>query len=170
MNSALCETDRTVGFSDAAHLATNMCNKFLKEREADHVYRDVSARRIEMVRFVRDLNEVYLESSRDNWDNCGAKRADPLSLNYARDFVLLLMEKKLGLSPEIFVDPDGSMSFDWENIKTKASISISFGNDGWLYYLGLYKNGSKIKGKEIFDGSVLPSHICSLISRVVDEQ
>ncbi len=163
MSYAICEEEKTIGFGETAIQITKDVNDVLAEfNTADYSTHE------KINNLDDDLNKARSEALTDNWDNYGAKKASIYSYRHAREFALMLTGKILEIPPEIFVDPDGSLSFEWENDKTGTSIAISFGDDGSIYYSGLYKYGNKAKGKENFDGFMIPIQIYQAIIRIVD--
>jgi hypothetical protein len=66
-------------------------------------------------------------------------------------------------APEISVDPDGEIAFDWTADRQHV-FSISIGDNGILSYAGLF-GGSKVTGREVFTG-VFPVGIVAHIARV----
>ncbi|MDP9254533.1 MAG: hypothetical protein M3O66_06305, partial [Verrucomicrobiota bacterium] len=65
--------------------------------------------------------------------------------------------------PEVAVDPDGEISFDWFNAP-RRQFSISIGSNNVLSYAGLF-GSDKVSGSERFQGTV-PKTLVDYISRV----
>lgn len=66
-------------------------------------------------------------------------------------------------APEVGLDPDGEISFEWIVSKNKQLV-VSLSPDGLLSYAGIYGRASK-HGKEQFDDTV-PQEIISAIRRL----
>src|ERR1700682_4975395 len=70
------------------------------------------------------LCDAWSEASRLNWDGYGAKPAQRASVVKAFEFIDAL--PKNIPTPEIAVDPDGEISFDWYG-GARRQVSISVG-------------------------------------------
>jgi len=110
---------------------------------------------------VRALNEVLEEHATPNWDGYGAKAVDFGSYLEAERFIHSLPITVP--SPEITVEPDGEIAFEWRN-GPRCVFSVSMGNNGELTYAGLFGR-SKTHGTEYF-GDGLPRTILDNIQRV----
>lgn len=81
------------------------------------------------------LDEQCASASVPDWDGYGAVPVDSLAMRYAREFL-----HKLPTDlpyPDIGVDPDGEISFEWGD-DPKWMFSVSVGRDGTLTYAGLF--------------------------------
>lgn len=99
--------------------------------------------------------------STDNWDGYGAKALCLASYEEAFRFYL-----KLPITtpyPEVSVEPDGEIAFDWFNGPNRV-FSVSIGSNCLLSYAGIFESG-KIHGTEFF-GDELPQEILHNIKRV----
>jgi hypothetical protein len=95
---------------------------------------------------IQDLNKVLDEFSFDNWDGYGAKAIDIDSYRRAIRFVRSLPTTIP--HPEITIDPDGEVSFEWyEGPRRVFTISIGGRND--ITYAGLF-GFNKVNGTECF--------------------
>jgi len=84
---------------------------------------------------VRRMNEIVVECTRDDWDGDGAAALSPASYQSAERFLKAL---PAGLrKPEVSIDPDGEMVFEW-SAGAQRAFSISFGAGGKLTYAGLF--------------------------------
>jgi len=92
------------------------------------------------------LNEVFREAQEENWDGEGAAPADLLSYEYAQSFLLML--PSWVPNPDVFVDPDGEICFEWDKGR-RVVFSVSIGRDGTLTYAGLF-GATKRHGVEPF--------------------
>lgn len=95
----------------------------------------------------RELDRVVEECNQPDWDGYGADPASPIAAQYAKVFLFEFYPDKWEL-PEIAVDPDGSISFDWMPSKHR-SFSMSFSAEGSIVYAWMLgdERGSGIKRK-----------------------
>jgi len=117
-----------------------------------------------LAKVLEGLLKAREEHSVDNWDGYGAKAINIGSYNYALSFSLSLPPSFP--VPEIYVNPDGYVTFEWYEGKRKV-FSISIGNRNELAYAGLY-GGSKIYGVEYMYEEI-PENIIRNISRLYSE-
>lgn len=83
------------------------------------------------------LDEVFTECSRPNWDGYGAQPVQQLTYETTRE-LLERLPTKAG-TPEIGADPDGELVLEWRTGKRKL-LSISIALNGRLSFI--YRNGS----------------------------
>lgn len=110
---------------------------------------------------IERLFEARQEHAINNWDGYGAKAIDEQSYQNAIRFILSLTPDIP--APEIGVEPDGEVVFEWYGGKRKV-FSISMGSRNELTYAGLY-GISKTDGVEYFYGNI-PDMLLDNISRV----
>jgi hypothetical protein len=96
---------------------------------------------------LEDLDDSREEYSSENWDGYGAKPINAMSYYYAHRFLESLSPSLP--SPEVGVDPDGEVSFEWYR-KPRQVFSISVAPNGDLNYAGLFGR-NKVHGTESFD-------------------
>lgn len=89
------------------------------------------------------LAEAIKEASFDNWDGYGAKRVTSRTSERALGFLRSLPSNVP--SPEVAVDPDGEVSFEWY-AGPGRSFSVSIGEGDTITYAG-------IKGRRTFHGT-----------------
>jgi hypothetical protein len=134
------------------------------QRETEELQKDFS-RSItfgeHLSKMLENLFQAKQEHSIDNWDGYGAKAIDEQSYENAIRFVLSLAPDIP--TPEIAVEPDGEVVFEWYGGKRKV-FSISMGSRNELTYAGLY-GISKTYGVEYFYGNI-PDTLLDNISRV----
>ncbi len=134
------------------------------QRKTEELQRDFS-RSItfgeHLSKMLENLFQVKQEHSIDNWDGYGAKAINEQSYQNAIRFVLSLAPNTP--TPEIAVEPDGEVVFEWYGGKRKV-FSISMGSRNELTYAGLY-GVSKTYGVEYFYGNI-PDTLLDNISRV----
>ena len=109
----------------------------------------------------RVLWNAIAECSEDDWDGYGAKSVDRKSYENSLRFLDMLPETIP--APEVAVEPDGMVAFEWHE-EPRWVFSVSFETNGELVYAGLFGN-SKTHGTEHF-GQVLPQSILESIRRV----
>lgn len=110
---------------------------------------------------IERLFEARQEHTINNWDGYGAKAIDEQSYQNAIRFILSLTADVP--APEIGVEPDGEVVFEWYGGKRKV-FSISMGSRNELTYAGLY-GISKTYGVEHFYGNI-PDTLLDNINRV----
>jgi len=108
------------------------------------------------------LSDIAGEAANNNWDGYGARAVDRGALAFAKRIAQFL---PIAVSPpEISVDPDGEVAFDWR-ADPRSSISISIGPLGTLRYASVNR-GSESYGLEPWrDG--LPESVARIIQDVV---
>jgi hypothetical protein len=72
----------------------------------------------------------------NNWDGYGAIPAEIESATNAVNFVSYLDEEVAGFINDVFPNPNGTISFLWEN-DAKERLSLEIGNNTMSYYLKL---------------------------------
>ena len=110
---------------------------------------------------LRALRNAIAECSEDDWDGYGAKRIDGKSYEESLRFLDILPGTIP--TPEVAVDPDGMVAFEWHE-EPRWVFSVSFETNGAIAYAGLFGN-SKTHGTEYF-GQALPQSILDSIRRV----
>lgn len=83
------------------------------------------------------LDNLRTECLHDNWDGYGAKALQSGAYSAALRFLQQLPPTIP--EPDLAVDPDGMVAFEWINGARKA-FSISIGNHGELVYAGIFEN------------------------------
>ncbi len=107
------------------------------------------------------LAEAYQEALEDNWDGYGALAASTEAYQSALLFLDLLPSS--APNPEVAIDPDGDVSFDW-HLGPRANFSVSISATGWLSYAGLYGRNSNYGTESITDG--LPRAVLDNLGRL----
>jgi len=112
----------------------------------------------------RSLTKAFEECSVDNWDSYGAKAIDELSCVKAISFSRMLpMHVPV---PEIYIDSDGEVTFEWY-LGPREVFSVTVRGNDELVYAGLF-GANKTHGVEHLDDE-LPETILDNISRVLTE-
>ena len=134
------------------------------QRETEELQRNFS-RSITFGEHLSEMIERLFEARQEhvinNWDGYGAKAIDEQSYQNAIRFILSLTPDIP--APEIGVEPDGEVVFEWYGGKREV-FSISIGSRNELTYAGLY-GISKTYGVEHFYGSITNT-LLDNISRV----
>lgn len=91
----------------------------------------------------KKVNQCLVE----NWDYYGAAPVNPLSYFYARRFLESLPPRLI--QPDVGVDPDGEISFEW-SLGPRQIFSISVSPNGDLSYAGLFGRNT-VHGTESFN-------------------
>lgn len=98
-----------------------------------------------------ELEDVRLEANRFNWDNLGSAPLDNPTYQIAKRF-LWVFPADLP-PPEIAVDRDGEVNFDWFG-KAGKNFSISLRHDGQLAFAGQFSATRRVSGMDTFDDTV----------------
>jgi len=109
------------------------------------------------------LQEVAEEYNELNWDGYGALSVSENSLENAKNLVRIL-PTDIPL-PEIEVDPDGEVSFDWYNDADDV-FSVSIGETGKLAFAGMFGR-NEVHGVEHFYNE-MPGAILFYLRRMLD--
>jgi hypothetical protein len=107
------------------------------------------------------INEAAGEASEPGWDGYCALPINDYSRRLAYKFIKRIPES-IPL-PEVVVDPDGEVSFDWYN-ERKESFAVSISSDGLLSFAGLFQRGN-VYGSELLLDEV-PKPILTYIERL----
>lgn len=104
---------------------------------------------------ISKLRALAMECREDNWDGDGADMIDSRAVSNAEAIVRALPN---GVPlPEFASEPDGSVSLDWIQSRTRQ-FSISVGRNQRLAYAWLDGTDSG-HGVASFDGSTIPQRI-----------
>jgi hypothetical protein len=110
----------------------------------------------------RIISEAIEKYAVENWDGYGAEVIDILSCVGAILFSQMLPDN-LPL-PEIYVDPDGEITFEWY-LKPRKVFSVTVRRNEELSYAGLF-GVNKFNGTAFLDDE-LPDIILNSIARVL---
>ena len=117
-----------------------------------------------LLRMIERLLQAESMYSEDNWDGFEAKGINIESRQNAFNFALSLPPQVP--IPEIYVDPDGEVAFEWYEDKRRV-FSISFGSKNKISYAGTY-GFNKTYGVEYFSDDT-PEIILRNIKRLYSE-
>jgi len=107
------------------------------------------------------LEHAYQSASSSNWDGYGASAVKEQAKSDAERF-LELLPSNLAM-PEVSVDPDGDISFEW--LKSKRYLfSISLSGNNKIVYAGIF-GGNETHGTEFF-GDTIPIVIIDAIRKI----
>ena len=108
------------------------------------------------------LNDALSHATSHDWDGYGAQPFNTQSSQYAARF---LQVQPIGVPlPEISVDPDGEVCFEWYKAPNQV-FSVSFGPTGRLTYAGLFE-GNDTHGTEVFEDEI-PEPVLESIRRIL---
>jgi hypothetical protein len=107
------------------------------------------------------LDTLATEAGKPNWDGQGASEINRESVEFARRIAQLLPLTKP--APEISVDPDGEVSFDWQRDRTHT-LSFSIDPAGTLRYASILGTSENYGVEPWRDG--LPDSVFLLIQKV----
>jgi hypothetical protein len=164
MTAAQLATDFYEGF-----LATHTDRGVSKEAEEirnqiQHVYKNI-LESLSLGESIKDalsaLCEIAGQADVDNWDGYNALQANSLAIQQA--FRLLRTIPSTFRNPELGVDPDGEISFEWF-LEPRRVFSLSIGPYGELSYAGLFGR-SDTHGTEYFSDE-LPKPILENLNRL----
>ncbi len=110
---------------------------------------------------LHELYSVYKDTATDNWDGDGARGVSSETYCAAKDFLKALPPSIQ--DPEIAVDPDGEIAFDWYGGDKVFSVSVSPCKR--LAYSGRYGN-STAYGTMQFKGSRIPEELFPHIRKI----
>jgi hypothetical protein len=98
------------------------------------------------------LLDVWSQAAVDGWDGYEGR---PAQRNAVANAYKLIDAFPSNLPmPEVSVDPDGEISFDWFGAP-RRQFSISISSDNVLSYAGLF-GSAKVSGSEQFEGGMPP--------------
>ena len=109
-----------------------------------------------------EMDLILDEANENNWDGYNASAVKYESYIEAQKFIDSYPLSTMIL-PEVSIDPDGELSFEWYK-DSEYCFSISFDGDDILTYAGLF-GINKINGREYF-GDEIPKTILENIKRV----
>ncbi len=139
---------------------SGVSDEAVRLRKLLHRKDDSSSAAIKHNQALASLYGAYEDAHEDGWDGEGAASANPDSFAHALKLLALL--PSWVPNPDIYVDPDGEMCFEWDSGR-RSVFSISIGRDGTLTYAGLF-GSAKQHGVEPFIDEI-PGNLLENISR-----
>lgn len=118
-------------------------------------------RRASRERAFSDLAKVIVSGKEPDWDKYGALPVDQHAAQLACRFLNMLPSAVP--TPDVGLDPDGQVSFDWI-VAADRQLTASLSPDGVLSYAAIFGTAEK-HGKEVFDDTV-PQEIIEAIRRL----
>lgn len=118
-------------------------------------------KRAERERALNNLAKAVERASVDNWDGHGARKIEPRVSQLACRFLNTLPSAVP--APDVGVDPDGDISFDW-SVARDRQLTVSLSPDGTLSYAGIFGAAAR-HGKEEFEDAV-PQELVEAIRRL----
>jgi hypothetical protein len=106
------------------------------------------------------LLDAYKEAAFEGWDGYAAHKVDASAI--LNGFAFIDSLPRSVPMPDVSVDPDGEISFDWI-CGARRQFSISLGGRGVMSYAGLF-GSDKVAGSERFQGT-LPRTIVDFVKR-----
>lgn len=110
------------------------------------------------------LATAIKETRAENWDGYGALPVSMVAVGNARIFLQMLPSSMP--SPDVGVDPDGEVSFEWYRGPSRV-FSVSIGDANAVSYAGIF-GPSRSHGKEYFF-DVMPGTIIQHLRRLYGE-
>ena len=114
-----------------------------------------------------ELDEIYRECSKEDWDGYGALPVSREAYHEAIRFLKAWCRLALPV-PELGPEPEGDIGFEWNFGKNKV-FAISVHGINSITYAGLLGAGNKTRGSEAFDGAI-PQEIINKILRIHPER
>jgi hypothetical protein len=113
---------------------------------------------------ISQLMVLAMECAEEGWDGGGSLPISSLAVSQATAFVRALPD---GIAlPEFAAEPDGSVSLDWMDSRTRL-FSLSVGTSNRLAYAWL-DGGDKGNAVERFDGETVPPRILEGIKAIIN--
>lgn len=107
------------------------------------------------------LANLSQETASDNWDGHGASAVNPEALGYAKRIVRMLPNTYP--APEVSIDPDGEISFDWQ-VGPKSSLSFSVSPVGTLRYASIVGSSENFGSEPWREG--IPETVARLLQKI----
>lgn len=108
------------------------------------------------------LERLVAEAIEPNWDAYQAKPLTAQAYDIALRFLSALPASLP--SPDVGLDPDGEVSFEWMKGKGRV-FTVSLEQNGRASYAGLFGEGVTAHGTEVFDDTI-PATIIQGIERL----
>ena len=107
------------------------------------------------------LDDVYSETSQEDWDGYGASAITEDAYNEAKKLIYLLSSSIP--MPEIVAEPTGGIGFEWRRRRGLIFV-ISVSGNHKIEYAGIFGE-NKVHGSEYF-GEALPATIIDHLTRL----
>lgn len=151
------------GVSDASRKLRELREQAARQFRATETWKNS---RVDLQVALRELDEIYRECSKEDWDGYGAL---PVSQKVCHEAIRFLKAwRRLSLPvPELGPEPEGDIGFEWNFGKNKV-FAVSVHGTNFITYAGLLGAGNKTHGTEAFDGAI-PQEIINKILRIHPE-
>ena len=147
-------------FTRAVNTGSSPEAKELEQRFKEVVFH--FRRRVERERAFSELARAIDTGGEEDWDRYGGIPVDRQVAQLACRFLNALPSAVP--TPEVGLDPDGEISFDWI-VSRDRQLTVSLSPDGLLSYAGIFGATSIAHGTEGFDDTV-PQAIVEAIRRL----
>jgi hypothetical protein len=109
-----------------------------------------------------ELQNIFLECSKVNWDQYGA---NPISMDALSEAYWFVSSLPSWLpNPEVIPEPSGEIGLEWSFGKDKIFVITIKGNNS-IAYAGLLGAGNRIRGIESYSEAI-PQSIIESIRRI----
>ncbi len=159
MTYAVCPTN-LLGLWETSETATGSLRNLFRQTQEDLSQADTWNRFKDTE---SDLIATYRECSQDNWDGYGGRAVTAGAFEEAMA-ILQAVPAAIPV-PEISAEPDGSIALEWYKGPHRM-LSLSVSGKGMIFFAGLFGNGNKAHGSEVFDDSI-PAEIIRLLERLL---
>lgn len=109
-----------------------------------------------------ELNNIFLECSKVNWDKYGANPINEAALIEAHWFLTAL--PSWVPNPEVIPEPSGEIGLEWDYGKDRVFV-VTIKGDHSIAYAGLLGAGNRTRGIESYSEAI-PSVIIESVKRV----
>lgn len=135
----------------------------MKNTVVDFCLTDMNASKAILISQIHGLGD---ECAEKNWDCNGASAVKRAAVLLSEAFVLVFPDGIL--LPECAPEPDGSISLDWIQSRSRL-FSVSVSASGWQAFAWL--DGGK-KGHEtaLFDGKIIPPEVLEGVKRIANPE
>lgn len=115
-------------------------------------------------RLLELLRELVEECSEDDWDGYGSSAANATAVANAESFIRVLPDHLV--MPDLSVDPDGDISFDWIPDRTKTfTLSVSGSNRLAYAWIDGTDRGHAVAK---FENGVVPARVLAEIESITN--
>ncbi len=115
-----------------------------------------------------ELIEEISVTVRENEETDEQSPVNSLSLIQAINFANHFNFTNFNL-PEVLIEPDGSIAFEWESQNGDRCLILSFPGKSIIYCASIFSSDGEYHGKEVFNGESTPSMIDVFLNRVFEK-
>ena len=114
-------------------------------------------------KLLKELNHIIQECSEPNWDAYGALPVDKDSIERVKKMIDMLPE---GFpNPELGIDPDGEITFEW--YKSRRETINLWGSRNGFCYCAYLQNDKSSHGREPMSDFKIPVVLQELIKSIL---